>query len=96
MSEPLSQSRGVTGFYHVMPDEGAALQRRIFELYDDEQTEYHRLPGLYRLWDLPLVIGREDDYQVHYAELTEDGAPLFAVYRRSVPDAATCIEGVAP
>ena len=53
-------------------------------MFDDAETGFCRVPGLYRLWDLQFVIGREDDYQVHYAELTGDGAPLFAVYRRAV------------
>lgn len=49
---------------------------------DDLDTDYCRMPGLYRLWDLPMVMQREDDWHVTYAELTEDGTPLFALYRR--------------
>lgn len=48
----------------------------------EEDIEYERLPGLYRLWDLPVVLGTEEDYRVHYVEPTQDGTPLFAVYAR--------------
>lgn len=48
-----------------------------------EPEEFVRIPGLYRLWDLQSVINRTDDYQMHYVELTGDGTPLFAVYRRA-------------
>ncbi len=46
-----------------------------------EDQAFQRIPGLYRLWDLPFVIGCRDDYQVHYVEQTHEGTPLFAVYR---------------
>lgn len=45
----------------------------------EPDTNFRRLPGLFRLWDLQFVIGG-GDYRVHYAQMTEDGAPLFAVY----------------
>ena len=54
----------------------------------DPDAEFCRMPGLYRLWDLQFVICREDDFQIRYAELTEDGMPLFAVYRRANDAAA--------
>ncbi len=44
--------------------------------------EFARIPGLYRLWDLQFVFDDREEYQVHYTEMTEDGASLFAVYRR--------------
>lgn len=49
-----------------------------------EQIEhgYRRMPGLYRLWDLPMVVRQTGDWRIHYAELTEDGTPLFALYQR--------------
>ncbi len=50
----------------------------------DTDTGFHRIPGLYRLWDLQFVIGSSDDYRIHYAEMTEDRAPLFAVYCRKI------------
>ncbi|QFT96064.1 hypothetical protein FIU85_01990 [Roseovarius sp. THAF8] len=50
---------------------------------ETEDQAYQRIPGLYRLWDLPFVIDRRDDYQVHYVEPTEEGTPLFAIYRAS-------------
>lgn len=56
-----------------------AVGREPLDQLDDQ--EFRRVPGLYRLWDLPVVMRREEDYRVDYAELTEEGAPLFAVYR---------------
>lgn len=48
------------------------------------ESDFHRLPGLFRLWDLQFVLGGEDDYRIEFASLTEDRTPLFAVYRRPV------------
>jgi hypothetical protein len=50
-----------------------------------ETDGFTQMPGLYRLWDLQFLISDGEDYQVHYAELTETGTPLFAVYRRPIP-----------
>lgn len=47
-----------------------------------EDEDYRRMPGLFRLWDIQFVIERDDDWRIQYASLTEDGTPLFAVYRR--------------
>lgn len=41
------------------------------------------IPGLFRLWDLQFVLNREDEFRVHYGETTQDGTPLFRVWRRS-------------
>lgn len=49
---------------------------------DANQREFRKLPGLYRILDLPLVISPGADYEVLYAETTADGTPLFAVLRR--------------
>ena len=46
------------------------------------ETDFHRLPGLFRLWDLQFVLGGEGDYRIEFASLTDDRTPLFAVYRR--------------
>lgn len=50
-----------------------------------EENDYRQVPGLNRLWDLQFVLDRHGDWQVHYVETTEDGAPLFAVFRREGP-----------
>lgn len=55
---------------------------------DAAEAGYQRIPGLFRLWDIPQVVQREDEWWIHYADLTEDGAPLFAVYLRRAGDAA--------
>lgn len=61
----------------------AASQRRRPQSCRDQldDQEFRRVPGLYRLWDLPVVMRQHEDYRIDYAELTEEGAPLFAVYR---------------
>lgn len=51
----------------------------------DEDDDYTRLPGLFRLWDLPGVLRADGDYRIHYVEPTQDGTPLFAVYARPIP-----------
>ena len=43
---------------------------------------FARMSGRFRLWDVQLILQGGDDYQVEYASLTEDGTPLFVVYRR--------------
>ncbi|WP_375175389.1 hypothetical protein [Pseudooceanicola sp.] len=53
-----------------------------------EDDKFNRVPGLYRLWDLALVIDRDHDHQVCYAQLAEDGTPLFSVFRRQVVPAS--------
>ena len=57
-------------------------------MIDDSEAGYSRLPGLFRLWDLPMVLQSEEDWRIHYAQLTEDGTPLFALYRRRVAEDA--------
>ncbi|AZQ67644.1 hypothetical protein EF888_11175 [Silicimonas algicola] len=47
-----------------------------------QEEDFDRVPGLYRLWDLQFVIGDGRDWQVRYSALTEDGTPLFAVFRK--------------
>ena len=47
--------------------------------------EFTRIPGLFRLWDIQLVINPEEDWHIHYAEMSADGTPLFLIYRRTRP-----------
>ena len=49
---------------------------------DQTENGYRRVPGLYRLWDLPAVLPRTGDWRIHYVELTEEGTPLFALHER--------------
>lgn len=51
-----------------------------------EKDDYNQLPGLYRLWDLQLIFNRTDEFQIFYVDQTEEGTPLFAVFRRQGPD----------
>ncbi len=53
------------------------------ETHDDD---LERLPGLFRAWDLMQVLVPGAAYRVEDAGATEDGAPLFAVYRAPETD----------
>lgn len=48
---------------------------------NEEDIEFTRVPGLYRIFDLQSVISPGADYEVRYAEMTGDGVPLYAIYR---------------
>ena len=41
----------------------------------------HRIPGLFRRWELAQLIAAGEAYRIEDAGTTEDGAPLLAVYR---------------
>lgn len=43
--------------------------------------ELHRLPGLYRRFELALVLEPGIDYRIEDAGETADGCPLVAIYR---------------
>lgn len=45
--------------------------------------DYRRLPGLFRGWEVPEVLEGGADLHVEDAGATEDGTPVFAVYRRA-------------
>lgn len=44
--------------------------------------EMERVPGLFRGWELPLILLAGADYRLEAAGALDDGAPLLAVYRR--------------
>ena len=71
----MSQSARLIGFFSEAISKGQPMQ-------DEFDADYCRMPGLYRLWDLPMVLQGDEDWRVHYAQLTEDGTPLFSLYRR--------------
>ena len=45
-----------------------------------DQTEYEKLPGLYRAFDLPLLIEEGHVWRLEDAGRTQDGQPLFAIF----------------
>lgn len=51
-------------------------------MFEQDKTDFRQFPGLYRLWDLQFILNREDLFQVHYAEQTGDGTPLFSVWQK--------------
>jgi hypothetical protein len=47
----------------------------------------HRIPGLFRRWELAELLKPGEDYHLEDAGQASDGAPLFAVYRSTPQDA---------
>jgi len=45
-------------------------------------SEYVRLPGLFRRWEIEQVLEDGTEFHVEDAGATADGTRLFAVYRR--------------
>ena len=45
-------------------------------------TEYVRVPGLYRRWEIEQVIDEGYEFRVERHGADADGTALFAVYRR--------------
>ncbi len=43
--------------------------------------DLHRLPGLFRRWEVAQILEAGADYHLEDAGSTADGAPLVAVYR---------------
>ena len=46
------------------------------------ETEYVRVPGLYRRWEIEQVIDEGFEFRVERHGSDADGTALFAVYRR--------------
>ena len=70
----MSQNAGPNGFSRQKQCELPGTINMI------DTKDFVRIPGLYRLWDLQFVVNERQEFRVHYAETTEDGTPLFAVY----------------
>ena len=49
---------------------------------ETEDTEFIRIPGLLRRWDIEHVLEPGSDLQVEQAGEAADGTALFTVYRR--------------
>lgn len=46
----------------------------------DEETDYQKLPGYFRAWDLAQVILAGRRYRIEDIGVMTDGGALFAVY----------------
>jgi hypothetical protein len=46
------------------------------------REEFHRLPGLFRRWEIEQVIDSRAEFHLESAGSTSDGTTLFALYRR--------------
>lgn len=57
------------------------MNRIQVDQIDPETKEPHRLPGLFRRWELAQIIEAGDDYHIEDAGTASDGTPLYAVYR---------------
>jgi hypothetical protein len=49
-------------------------------------TEFIRVPGLFRKWEVAAAIDDKGEFLVEGAGTTEDGIPLFFIYRRREGD----------
>lgn len=47
----------------------------------DIARDFQRIPGLFRRWELSQVVEAGSEYRIEDAGETEDGTPLFAVWR---------------
>jgi len=47
-----------------------------------DPREYHRLPGLYRRWDLEAILEAGFEFYIEAQGQDSFGTDLFAVYRR--------------
>ena len=46
----------------------------------DDTRDLRRIPGLFRRWELALILRSGADYRIEDAGETRDGSPLLAVY----------------
>ena len=46
----------------------------------DEETDYQKLPGYFRAWDLAQVVLAGRKYRIEDVGVMSDGGVLFAVY----------------
>ena len=84
MTGAMSQSGPATGFSNVKVPSGSAPEIGRAEMLEpDDTTQLLRIPGLFRRWELALVLQSGIDYRIEDAGETRDGSPLVAVYRCS-------------
>jgi len=53
-----------------------------------DPTEYHRIPGLYRRWELEQIIEPNFEYYVEEHGRDEAGVDLYSIYKRVPKDIA--------
>lgn len=74
-----------TRVFHSVPLEWPAAAYGDRALMSDMLTaanhELRRLPGLFRRWELALVLEAGEDYRIEDAGTAADGTALFAVYK---------------
>ena len=73
----LSRFGDPNGFSMLRTAMGSPRGERPMEI-----EEMERLPGLFRRWELPLILTAGADYRLEDAGGHADGAPLLAIYRR--------------
>ena len=56
----------------------------------DDENEFERIPGLYRAWDLGVLLEAGRAYWIEDGGRTDDGQPLFMVF---VGPQTCCVEG---
>lgn len=59
------------------------------EMHDSSDSQLHRLPGLFRRWELGQVIKTGADYRIEDAGSAGDGTPLYSIYAANPKAAQT-------
>lgn len=56
-------------------------------MMERNDLDFERLPGVYRIYDLPLLVEEGHVWRLEDAGHTRDGQPLFAVFVMDASDA---------
>ncbi len=56
------------------------------EIDEVDEGDFIRLPGLFRRWEISLVMDTGAEYRIERAGSGPDGSDLFAVYRRGIEE----------
>jgi len=52
----------------------------------EQPDEFHKLPGLFRGWEIEQVLEQGATYYIEGAGNVSDGIPLFAVFRQELQE----------
>jgi len=59
-------------------------------------TEFLRIPGLFRRWEIEQVLEPGADFHLEEAGAAADGTPLYAVFRRLPDEGRARTQGGSP
>ncbi|WP_254000088.1 hypothetical protein [Myxococcus qinghaiensis] len=88
---PVGDSRTAEGVHTRAEDSAKAKAAREWRIPED--SDFIRLPGLFRRWEFQQVVDTDADFHIEAAGCAEDGTELFSVYRRENASASGQGEG---